>query len=875
VTEYLPPASASPRLRAATADSSAASSLPALDSPAGVLLLGLGSGSSLARGRLASLASSAGATPPRQASGPVAEGSSTPGSGVGDAAAPTSPLLLRLPSYVPQALRPDPDALVKVVFDDGERLRVPLRQLRFCWHPDDRLPGRPPEPGAVGLLNLGNTCYLNSVLQAVSHVDALTAYCLDPGFANHLNTRNKLGMQGRMAVAFADLLQHLWGDGCAALAPSFVKALLSEKNSTFNGMGQQDAHEALMCLLDGLHEDLAVPDHAASEATQMDARAAAEEDARERAQAEARELVASRAQVRAVAKGAVSGRSAWAVIMGGGVAGASGGSGGGGGGMNAAISNSARNGAGKGDGAERKQDGDVDAGEGKADESKSGAGATAAVVSLLASSAEPPAAGAALASGWFSSAPWSRRTSRPEPPALTPATAAAAAAAVSSAASSSAESPLAAGVAADAPAASAAAQPQAQAAASRPFLETTSIIKQLFFVQTQVEFVCQRNSRHVQRRHGPRGGEMLPPLPLAAQKETREGWLRRRVVRDPVLAVSSCCAQLEHVLLCSPPTFTRRPLTAPRAFPFARSFSRPPPLRRLKTCLDNFFAPEVVERKCDRCARVVPMSSRTWLKALPPVLVVQLKRFEYSASGENAKLADAIPFPLRDLDMAPYVLPRGAGGAADGTSPSLLAAGLASLTSPLASSAGTSPTGPAAAAAAAAGAGAGAAGGTAAPSPSAAGGAVAGGPDSGTLYDLFGIVCHVGSAERGHYTAFSRSIASGSDWHYYDDALVTPVREDEVASERVASLAYVLFYARRRAGAAAPQQSAAAQARELAWRLAHPPAPPGPSTSSSSSSSVSSSASLAKTAASRDAERERSLATDHAIMAFASGHSLA
>jgi hypothetical protein len=153
---------------------------------------------------------------------------------------------------------------------------------------------------------------------------------------------------------------------------------------------------------------------------------------------------------------------------------------------------------------------------------------------------------------------------------------------------------------------------------------------------------------------------------------------------------------------------------------------------------------------------------------------------------------------------------------------------------------------------------------------------VAGGPDSGTLYDLFGIVCHVGSAERGHYTAFSRSIASGSDWHYYDDALVTPVREDEVASERVASLAYVLFYARRRAGAAAPQQSAAAQARELAWRLAHPPAPPGPSTSSSSSSSVSSSASLAKTAASRDAERERSLATDHAIaMAFASGHSLA
>ena len=41
-----------------------------------------------------------------------------------------------------------------------------------------------------------------------------------------------------------------------------VAALLSERNSLFHGMGQQDAHEALMGLLDALHEDLAVHDHA-------------------------------------------------------------------------------------------------------------------------------------------------------------------------------------------------------------------------------------------------------------------------------------------------------------------------------------------------------------------------------------------------------------------------------------------------------------------------------------------------------------------------------------------------------------------------------------------------------------------------------------
>jgi hypothetical protein len=280
------------------------------------------------------------------------------------------------------------------------------------------------------------------------------------------------------------------------------------------------------------------------------------------------------------------------------------------------------------------------------------------------------------------------------------------------------------------------------------------------------------------------------------------------------------------------------------------------------------------------------MSSRPWLKALPPVLVIQLKRFEYSASGESTKLADAIPFPLRDLDMSSYVLPRGTDAGASSPS-SKFAASLASLVSPLASAA--------AAKGAGAGVGAGAsasAGVNAGPGPGSGPGSGAGTgagasanasalqQDGGSLYDLFGIVCHVGNAERGHYTAFSRSLASGSDWHYYDDAVVSPVREDEVSSERVASLAYVLFYARRRAGAKAPQQSAAALAREQAWRLAHPPAPPGSSGPSSSSSAASSASGGgggggAAGLASREAERERSAASDHAIaLALASGQML-
>lgn len=45
--------------------------------------------------------------------------------------------------------------------------------------------GAPPEPGAVGLANLGNSCYMNSTLQALSAVPDLTAYFISGEYMRH------------------------------------------------------------------------------------------------------------------------------------------------------------------------------------------------------------------------------------------------------------------------------------------------------------------------------------------------------------------------------------------------------------------------------------------------------------------------------------------------------------------------------------------------------------------------------------------------------------------------------------------------------------------------------------------------------------------
>jgi len=75
------------------------------------------------------------------------------------------------------------------------------------------------------------------------------------------------------------------------------------------------------------------------------------------------------------------------------------------------------------------------------------------------------------------------------------------------------------------------------------------------------------------------------------------------------------------------------------------------------------------------------------------------------------------------------------------------------------------------------------------------------------VYDLYGVVNHVGGMTGGHYTAFCRSSTctkegveevgtggSGGPWLHFDDEFVEEISPDKIVSEA----AYVLFYRKRR-----------------------------------------------------------------------------
>ncbi|XP_074110469.1 ubiquitin specific protease 20/33 [Cotesia typhae] len=108
--------------------------------------------------------------------------------------------------------------------------------------------------GLVGLQNIGNTCYMNAALQALSNVVPLTQYFMD---CSHMVVYIGKDRKPGLSLSYMNLIKDMWNHKTRGyVVPNGILSGIRAVNPMFRGYHQHDTQEFLRCFMDQLHEEL-------------------------------------------------------------------------------------------------------------------------------------------------------------------------------------------------------------------------------------------------------------------------------------------------------------------------------------------------------------------------------------------------------------------------------------------------------------------------------------------------------------------------------------------------------------------------------------------------------------------------------------------
>lgn len=113
------------------------------------------------------------------------------------------------------------------------------------------------EKGLSGLTNLGNTCFLNSTMQVLSHTYELNNFLEKKIYKKYLNNK----YDSALLIEWDELRGLLWKENCIISPFKFVKTVQKlaklKGQEMFTGFAQNDLPEFLIFVIDCFHNALA------------------------------------------------------------------------------------------------------------------------------------------------------------------------------------------------------------------------------------------------------------------------------------------------------------------------------------------------------------------------------------------------------------------------------------------------------------------------------------------------------------------------------------------------------------------------------------------------------------------------------------------
>lgn len=112
------------------------------------------------------------------------------------------------------------------------------------------------DKGITGLANIGNTCYVNSCIQCLSHTYELNDFLNSGTYERRLNKKP----DSVLLVEWDNLRKMMWKQNCSIAPWGFVKAVQKvsahKGQSLFTGYSQNDVQEFLLFLIDSFHNSI-------------------------------------------------------------------------------------------------------------------------------------------------------------------------------------------------------------------------------------------------------------------------------------------------------------------------------------------------------------------------------------------------------------------------------------------------------------------------------------------------------------------------------------------------------------------------------------------------------------------------------------------